>query len=105
MTGNANKSSCNGIAGRLIALGVFALCAGILAYVHRANIWPAALAPRAEDTAFRRCFDDSAAKIDKMRAEGLIGEAQAGLFRDRAEARCRAQTGGNTGPLPLPISR
>ena len=105
MRTNSQFLSLNGPAGRLAALGVFALCAGALVYVHRGDIWPAAPAPKLEDTAFRRCFDDSTAKIGKMQADGLIGEAQARRFRDRAEARCRAQTGGNAGPPSLPAAR
>ena len=91
--------------GRLAALAVFALSAGALVYVHRNDIWSAAPAPRAEDTAFARCFDASAAKIEKMRTEGLIGAADARRFRDRAEARCRAQTGGSAGPPSRPPGR
>lgn len=102
---NPHNSSRQRLTGRLVALGVFAICAGALVYVHRDDIWPTAPAPRAEDTAFVRCFEDSAAKIGKMRTEGLIVEAQARRFRDRAEARCRAQTGGNAGPPSLPVRR
>lgn len=105
MTNTAAKSRRAGVVPRLIALGVFALCAAALVYVHREDIWPAAPPAKAADTAFARCFDDSAAKIDRMRSEGLIKEAQWRRFRERAEARCRAQTGGKAGPPPLPAGR
>ncbi len=94
-----------GIVPRIIALGVFALSAGVLVYVHRADIWPAAPIANPVDAAFMRCFADSAAKIDRMRSEGTIKEAQWRLFRDRAEARCRSQAGSTGGPPSLPAVR
>jgi len=61
---------------RLAALGCFALSAGALAYVHRADLFPAAPRPAAQtDDAYSRCFRDGAAPIDKMLAEKTIGEA------------------------------
>jgi len=88
---------------RLAALGCFALSAGALAYVHRADLYPAAPRPAAQtDDAYSRCFRDGAAPIDKMLAEKTIGEEQARLFRMRAEARCRAQTGTQGGPPGAP---
>ena len=84
---------------RLLALACLALAAGALAYVHRADLFPAAPAPLAEKVdPFSRCFHDATQSIDKMLAEKTIGEAQATLFRGRAEARCRAQTGGGGPP-------
>lgn len=70
MTRTPEKSLATGVAGRLAALGVFALCAAALFYVHRGDIWPAAAPAKVENTAFARCFEDSAAKIDKMRTGG-----------------------------------
>jgi len=105
MTRTPEESPATGIAGRLAALGVFALCAAALVYVHRSDIWPAAAPAKVENTAFARCFEDSTAKIDTMRAEGLIDAAMARGFRDRAEARCRAQTGGASGPPARPAGR
>jgi hypothetical protein len=100
--GPRGTASYNGVISRLVALGVFALSAGALVYVHREDLWPAA---PLEDPAFARCFNANAARIGKMRSEGLINDAQATRFRDHAEARCRAQTGGASAAPPIPGAR
>lgn len=84
---------------RIVALGCFALSVSALAYVHRDDLLPQEAAPvTLSDDSFSRCFRDGTASIDKMLAEQTIGEDQAKLFRLRAEARCRAQTGTVSGP-------
>jgi hypothetical protein len=84
---------------RLLALACFALAVGALAFVHRDDLFPAApVAAAQKDDAFSRCFRNAAAPIDKMLAEKTIGAENARLFRMRAEARCRAQTGTLGGP-------
>jgi hypothetical protein len=85
---------------RLVALGCFALCAAALVYVHRDDLFANAAETAAVqgDDPFARCFRDGTAAIDKMLAENTIGAEQARLFRQRAEARCRAQTGSGGGP-------
>jgi hypothetical protein len=88
---------------RLLALACFALAAAALAYVHRADLFPAAPeAAAAKDDPFSRCFREATTSIDKMLAEKTIRAAQATLFRNRAEARCRAQTGGSGPPGAAP---
>jgi hypothetical protein len=37
-----------------------------------------------------------------MQADGVINEAQAAEFKQRAEAFCQAQFGGGSAPPPLP---
>lgn len=84
---------------RIAALACFVLSATVLVYVHRDDLFPAPPPPVAQsDDAFGRCFRDGTAAIEKMLAEKTIGPDQAKLFRMRAEARCRAQTGSTGGP-------
>lgn len=85
---------------RLIALLVFLAAAASLAWLHRADLWPEADRAMADDP-FAICFAERAADIDRMRAEGVIDDQRAALFRTRAEAMCRAEAGGPGGP-PLP---
>ena len=79
---------------------VFLACAGALAWLHRADLWPGAASESVADDPFARCFAERAAEIDQMLAEGVIAEPQAELFKTRAEAMCRATTGpdGGSGP-------
>ena len=98
-------------AARFVAAGIFLLCLAALGYIHRDDVFPAATQnPGAKSDPFALCFVESARKIDKMVADGLIGDDRAQRFRSRAEARCRAQTkkasglrGG--GPTPGAPSR
>jgi hypothetical protein len=76
---------------RLVALGVALLCIAILAWLHRADLFPR-FAPEAADDPFARCFAERAAEIDGMLDEGVIDQARAELFKSRAEAMCRAET-------------
>jgi hypothetical protein len=94
---------------RVAALACFILAAGALAYIHRDDLVarPPAAAGVTDDV-FSRCFRDGTASIDTMLSETSISEEQARLFRLRAEARCRAQsgTGGPPGQAPgLPAVR
>jgi len=72
----------------LVALGA----AGLLLYIERERFFgaePAATNPAL--AALQACLRQETAPLDKMLSEGLLDEAQAALFRSRAEARCRAQ--------------
>jgi hypothetical protein len=75
---------------RLVALGVALLCIAILAWLHRADLFPR-FAHEAADDPFARCFAERAAEIDGMLDEGVIDQARAALFKSRAEAMCRAE--------------
>jgi hypothetical protein len=78
---------------RLVALAVALLCVAVLAWLHRADLFPGRFAAGAADDPFARCFAGRAAEIDGMLDEGVIDEARAELFKSRAEAMCRAETG------------
>jgi hypothetical protein len=101
MTSTGRRQFLDSPYARLIALGCFVLAVGVLAYVHRDDLFarPAETAVQGDDP-FARCFRDGTTSIDKMLAEKSIGAEQARLFRLRAEARCRAQTGTTGGPPP-----
>jgi hypothetical protein len=102
MATTGSRRFIDGPYARLVALACFALSAAALAYVHRDDLFPKAAEPVAlKDDPFGRCFRDATASIDRMLAEKTIGAEQAKLFRMRAEARCRAQT-GDGGPPGAP---
>jgi hypothetical protein len=84
----------------VVALG----CVAALVYLERERLWRAAADQRAADDPFTRCFAERAGEIDRMIAENVIEQAQAELFKSRAEAMCRA-TGAESpgsGAPPLP---
>jgi hypothetical protein len=87
---------------RILALGVFLGCLGALAWLHRADLWPGEASQAATDDPFARCVAGRAAEINRMLAEGMIQEAQALLFKTRAEAMCRAETQGSGTGMPSP---
>ena len=87
-------------AARVLAAAVCVACVAALAWLERDRVWPTRTAG---DDPFARCFAERAGQIDRMRTDGLIEEAQAELFKTRAEAMCRAETtGAGAGPPPLP---
>lgn len=93
MNGNGGRPILDGLTGRLIALGVFIACGAALAFIYRDTLFPPAVEKISGNSdPFFRCFADSTLKIDKMVADGLVTGAQARLFRNRAEARCRAES-------------
>ena len=88
---------------RALAAMVFLLCVAALVYIERERLWQAAGDQSAADDPFERCFAERAAEIDRMVDEDLIEQAQAELFKTRAEAMCRATTeGAGNGAPPLP---
>ncbi|MEX0696203.1 MAG: hypothetical protein WD014_05920 [Dongiaceae bacterium] len=90
-------------AARWLAVLCAAAALGVLGYIHRDDLFPPEDLGLAADPAFADCYAPRAADIDKMRQEGLIDDAQATLFKGRAEAMCVAQTQGDAaGPPPLP---
>lgn len=91
-------------AARGLAFLCFLLCVAALVYLNRDALVsaPETAAVSGGDDPFARCVAESVRKIDKMRADGVIQAGQAELFRNRAEARCRAQTGQGGGPPGQP---
>lgn len=85
---------------RVLAAVVFLGCVAALGYLERQRLWPAAGGQTAADDPFAHCLAERAAEIDAMLADNLIEEAQAALFKTRAEAMCRATTAGPGGAGP-----
>jgi len=87
--GRAKPSALEGRAARIVALGVFGLCAAILGYMHREDIFPP---EAAEDAAlnpeFVACRDKRVATVDKMLSDGVIQEQQHKQFTERAVSIC-----------------
>jgi hypothetical protein len=88
---------------RVCAAVVVLGCVAALVYLERERLWRAA-DQRAADDPFARCFAERAGEIDRMVAENVIEEAQAELFKSRAEAMCRATAAESpgSGAPPLP---
>jgi hypothetical protein len=88
----ARRGALDGPAARGVALGVFVLAAAALGWFHRDDIFPPEAAALADDPA-AACIAERGAGIDAMAADGTIDAARAKLFKSRAEAWCRSQTG------------
>ncbi len=84
---------------RVIALLIFLACIGAILWFERARLFGL---EAASDGPFARCYAERSAEIDRMLDEGMIGEEQATLFKQRAEAMCRAEAGGDSGLPVLP---
>jgi hypothetical protein len=80
-------------AARAAALAVVLLVLAAVVWIHRDSLFPPEAAATPADDAAARCLAKRAAEVDKMVAEGVIGEDQAALFKSRAEAFCTAQFG------------
>ncbi len=99
-------------AARLIALLVVIFCGGLLAFVHRGDLFSEGHSPVGDQAAgadadpAAPCITERFAEIDGMIEEGLVDSAQATLFKERALAMCRATTGdsGQASPLPSGVS-
>jgi hypothetical protein len=89
-------------AARLAALGVFALCAGALAYLHRDDLFGGTAPSDPKALALAACLAERGAEIDKMVNEGLVRESQAKIFRDRARGMCNDLAAHGKLPLVKP---
>lgn len=98
-------------AARALALLVVILCGGLLAFLHRGELFHAggssgderASEGVADADPAAPCITERFADIDGMVEEGVVDSTQASLFKERAEAMCRATTGdgGQAPRLPL----
>ena len=104
MTSNRKPAFLDTRAARGVAFLCFLLCVAALIYLNREALFaaPESTAAVSGGDPFAQCVADSARKIEKMKADGVIQAAQADLFLSRAEARCRAQTGQSGGPPGAP---
>ncbi|CAN0603020.1 unnamed protein product, partial [Ectocarpus sp. 12 AP-2014] len=66
----------------------------LLLYINRADFLPGAEVASAEDTAYQACVNERHGQIDDMIRDGVVDDAQASLFKSRAEALCRATVPG-----------
>lgn len=81
---------------RLVALLVFAVCAGFLLYIHRNDlaIFSDSNGPAsAEASPYEQCRQERLTEVSDLAAENLITEEQRRLFVRRAEDFCRSQFG------------
>ncbi len=93
------SSPLDTIAARIVALAVAATMAGLLAIIHWDRLFPPPLpAGIAAGDPAAACIAQRHAEIDTRLREGVFQPAQAALFKTRAEAMCRAETGA--GPVP-----
>ena len=89
---HGRKSALDRPAARLVAVAILAGAAGALVYVHRDDLFPPdAAAVAAPDTPYALCVAERHAGIDQMIADGHVDDQKSALFKQRAEALCRAQ--------------
>lgn len=85
-------------AARLVALGVMVVSLGLLAWIHRDDLFPPEAATLAADNPLAICLAERTPAIEQMLADGVIDGDKAALFKSRAEALCLAQFGRGSGP-------
>jgi hypothetical protein len=78
---------------RLLAFLVFLGCAGALAWLERARLFPPEIAA---DDPVALCIAERSAQIDDLAASGRIQAGQADLFKSRVRELC------GTAPAGLP---
>lgn len=88
---------------RAVAALVVLAVAGVLLRIHWDDLFPPPQQAAEQGTnAYRACLDKRLADIAAMREQDVIGDERTELFRQRAEAYCRAREGGGgvpTGPV------
>lgn len=85
---------------RVIALGVVIVCAAVVLSAYWKVIFPPEGEAEQADDPAAPCIATRFADVDTMRADGVIDDRQAELFKSRAEALCRAQAGQGGAPPP-----
>ena len=106
-SGRQTRVSTDGTAGwidrwpaRVIALGVVTACAVIILASYWSVIFPPEVVAGPTDDPAAPCIASRFADVDRMRADGVIDDSQAELFKSRAEALCRDQAGQGGAPPP-----
>lgn len=82
----------DGLAARLLALGVALAAGGALLAIHWDDL--TAAPPAAPDDPVARCIAERAAIIDRGVADGAFTPEQAALFKQRAAGQCRTGPSG-----------
>jgi len=98
MTGADRRSPLDRPAARIVAVAIALAGLAFLGWMHRADLFPPdsdATPATPAQAAFQACLAPQAARIAKDAESGQITQAQATLFRNRAEAFC-ADRAGNT---------
>ncbi len=104
MTSSTHTSSALDRPGaRIAAVGIAAMAALALGYIHRDDLFPGEAGSAGATTdPVMLCVAERSADIDGMVAEGIIDEARAALFKSRAEALCQSTVGGGNNAPPPP---
>ncbi len=102
MTVASQRPWLDGRAARGVAVLVAASAGAVLAYLHRDDLFPSQRMAPPEEAAFVGCMAERAAGIDEMVRQQVITSEQEALFRQRAEALCRAQA-APAGAAPPPV--
>lgn len=77
------------LAGLIIVAG-----SAILAYYHRADLFPAPEQAEIANPALAACISERTGHVDKMLADGVVKPEQADQFRTRAIQFCEQQNPG-----------
>jgi hypothetical protein len=89
----ARRSFLDTAAARVLALAVILAAGALIAVYHRDDLLPKPV-PAANsglNPEFVACRDQRIGQVDKMRSDGVIGDAQVEIFKERAMAYCAAQ--------------
>ncbi len=85
-------SVLDGLGARLVAVAVLVGVGAALLAIHWDDLFPPEPVAAADsDDPFVRCVTERHGQIDNMVSEGVANASQAELFKQRAEALCRAQ--------------
>lgn len=94
------RSALDGKAARGVAIAVFVGCLALLGWIHREDLLPGEAEVAEEDDPAAACIAERMEDVERMVEEGLIEQAQAELFKERAVGMCRDQAGGGGPALP-----
>jgi hypothetical protein len=92
-TGRERPGFLDSAAARVLALVVAMAAAAVIAFYHRADFLPKPV-PAGDsglNPQFVACRDERVGQVDRMRSDGVIGDAQVEIFKERAVAFCAAR--------------